>query len=141
MVMKYFESDGSKARAVRTRAAVDVWGVWLATISDVDDNGVLPCSHPKNGGRLLLTARGAAAQMVHNDDVDGAQRLFLSAMGTYRGTFFVVIGHVSAGLQVIPGSGLCVRYNAALKKLLRETFVMKTVETLPTAVIVGHGLV
>lgn len=61
------ESDGGRAWAARTRAAIIISSGWPAAVILLDDSGVLPCSPRRNGGILLLTEYSAPAQTGHND--------------------------------------------------------------------------
>lgn len=48
---------------------MEVWLGWLATVLNLDENGVSQCSLPDTGRELLLTGRGAEAQTGHNNFV------------------------------------------------------------------------
>lgn len=57
------------------------------------------------------------------------------------GPFFTVTSEVGAHLYVFLGLNLCVHYDGAQKKLLREVVIMEEAEVLPAPVFVGHGYV
>lgn len=67
LVMEYLKSGGSGVWAARTWAAMEVWVGWLAAALNLNDNGLLPCSHSRPSKILLLTGRSVAAQTGHSD--------------------------------------------------------------------------
>lgn len=129
--MEFLETGGSRVLAARTRAALDIWPGWLAATLSLDDGGVSPCSLHRTGGRPLLTRRSAAAHAGHSD--------FAVRDKESSRPFCNATGKVSSHLYVTPGSHLYVHYSAGRKKLLREAFVMKELETPPRSVSAGHG--
>lgn len=112
---------------------MDAWFGWLEEVLHQNWNVLSSCSFSKTSERLLLTKRNADAQTGQND--------FAVRERKFPGYFFTVTVELRAHLYFTPGSSLHVHHSRALKKPLRETFVMEETETMPTSVFVGHEFV
>lgn len=112
---------------------MEFWLNWLAAILSLNENGVSSCSLPENW-------RKTAASGPRGGDPDPAQQ-FCCKRRRVAGLFFIVTAEMSAHPYVTSGSRLYVHYSGAEKKLLREEFVMKKVESPPTSDFMDRGYV
>lgn len=82
-----------------------VWCAWLAAVSSLERDAVLPHNLPRAEERLLLTVREAETMTGHSS--------LGFEDGESPGLFFNINGEVVAHLYVTSGWDLHIHYNSA----------------------------